>query len=436
MFRELSAPIAVQWETTSACPKKCFYCANHWRHSTSLPPQTANTDLTIAARVVDEVLSAKVFSVTITGGEPLLVLEHLAPELRRLAAAGVVLSLNSTLAGLTQELACLIKDLGIRNALVSIPSHDPSTDALITNTPTSWKRTAAGVALANQTGLRIEANMVVCRYNIHQIYETAKYAKQLGIQYFAATKMSHPSTDACLIDSMLSPTEFQHMAAQLKRVKDELGLAVDTVQAYGFCTLDDTAIRGEIPAFNKTCSAGKTFCMVSPTGEVRPCPLVSDSYGNVHTSGGLLAAWRAMKTWRDDSLLPSECRGCRHKSTCAGGCKADAKHSRSGYGHLDPYCNPDRIPAMPNTKRPAHEMPLLYTVNPGAKSRPEAFGGLLYVRGSQWCALDARLYAMLQEPAAVYSRDVFASRLGISPTQANDTMHFLASKNILVKSKN
>src|ERR1035438_8755304 len=153
MFRELSAPIAVQWEITSACPKRCFYCANYWRHGSDLAVQPAVPSKSVLDRIVDQIISARVFSVTITGGEPLLVIERCAPALRRLAEAGVVLCLNSTVAVLTPELALILKDLGIRNALVSIPSFDPQTDALITNSKSSWQSTAAGVGIALKAGI-------------------------------------------------------------------------------------------------------------------------------------------------------------------------------------------------------------------------------------------------------------------------------------------
>ena len=255
MFRELSAPIAVQWEITSACPKRCFYCANYWRHDSELISQPAVPSRQLLERIIDQIISARVFSVTITGGEPLLVIEHCAPSLQRLTDAGITLSINSTMFGLTPELATTLTGLGIKSALVSIPSFDPKTDALITNSTSSWRNTASGIGIAIKAGVRIKANMVVCRHNVSQIFTTAKYAKDLGIKDFAATKMSHPSSDACFQDTMLTRAEFQFMASELKRIKAELGMNVDSVQAYAYCGIDDNSIREDFPIFNKTCSA-------------------------------------------------------------------------------------------------------------------------------------------------------------------------------------
>jgi len=437
MFRELSAPIAVQWEITSACPKRCFYCANYWRHNSELISQPAVPPRKLLERIVDQIISARVFSVTITGGEPLLVIEHCAPSLRRLTEAGITLSLNSTMVGLTPELTAILTDLGIKSALVSIPSFDPKTDALITNSASSWRNTAAGIGTAVKAGIRIKANMVVCRHNVSQIFMTAKYAKDLGIKDFAATKMSHPSSDVCLGDAMLTRDEFQFMASELKRVKAELGINVDSVQAYAYCGIDDNSIREDLPIFNKTCSAARTFCMVAPNGEVRPCPLVSDVYGNVADNNGLVNAWRAMKSWRDDSLLPKQCLECGHKTTCAGGCKADGKHSGGSYGSPDPYCNFKHMPVLP--KKISLEKKKLqssYEVNPKLRFRTESFGGVVFVRGLRWCATDQALYAALQKPSARYSVSDFARAMKIPDVDAEHTMRFLIGKGVLVESKN
>lgn len=436
MFRELSAPIAVQWEVTSACPKRCFYCANYWRHDSALAAQPALPLRPVLDKIVDQIISARVFSVTITGGEPLLVIERCAPALRRLKEAGVALCINSTMAVLTPELAAILKDLGIGSALVSIPSFDPKTDALITNSESSWRNTAAGVAIALEAGIHIKANMVVCQHNIDQIFLTANYVKKLGVTHFAATKMSPPSSEEPFGDAMLSAEQFQLMAAELKRIKGELGLNVDTVQAYAYCGLADNNLRAELPVFNKTCSAARTFCMIAPNGAVRPCPLVSDIYGNALDESGLVGAWQAMRGWRDDSMLPEQCSGCRHKATCAGGCKADAKHAGGSYGRPDPYCNFKHTPLIPKVRIDRTELHPAYRVNPRVRFRPESFGGIAYVRGTTWCPVDHRLYGTLTRAGASYTTADFARDLEVEAAEAGRTMDFLFRKGVLMASNN
>lgn len=432
MFRELSAPLSVQWEITSACPKRCFYCANYWRHGNDKSESDLSSPKKIS-HIVNQIIDAGVFKVIITGGEPLLVVQRVASELKRLSDANIKLSLNSTLSDISPDIIDVLLDIGISSALVSIPSYDPNTDVLITNTASSWEKTSRGIREAISHGMKLCANMVVCRHNSDQVFDTAKYARSLGIMDFAATKMSHPSTHNDLTDAILTSDQFQSMARQLQRVKHELGMRVSTVQSYAYCGLSVENIREDIPSFNSTCSAAKTFCMISPSGLVRPCPLVSDSYGSVLTSGGLIDAWQSMKSWRDDSFMPSECSNCMHKATCAGGCKADAKSAYGSYSSPDPYCRLSAIPIIPQRERIWEEHLAQYQFNSKIKSRFESFGGILYQSDARWLAVDSKLYNLSQRQDMLFTREDFATALGVSLLEADKTMTLLLEKKILIE---
>jgi radical SAM protein with 4Fe4S-binding SPASM domain len=176
--------------------------------------------------------------------------------------------------------------------------------------------------------------------------------------------------------------------------------------------------------------------MIAPNGEVRPCPLVSDVYGNVMDNDGLVNAWRAMKSWRDDSLLPQQCLDCGHKVTCAGGCKADAKHSGGSYGFPDPYCNFNHTAVIPKVSLEKKKLQSSYQVNPKLRFRTESFGGVVFVRGLKWCATDQSLYDALQQSSARFSVGDFARKMDVSDAEAERTMSFLIGKGVLVEPKN
>lgn len=431
MYRELTAPISIQWALTSACSRRCFYCANHWRHdeASGVQPELASTEA--LNLIVSRILAAKVFSVTITGGEPLLVMGHCIPQLQRLAAAGISLSLNSTMSGLSRELALLLLSIGVKSALVSLPSHDPETDAKITNSRHSWSLTAEGIRTAIEAGIRIQANMVVCRHNINQIYQTAQYAKTLGIRHFAATKMSHPAITSQLPDIMLTGNDFQKMAADLLRVKADLGMSVSTVQAYAYCAVADSEVREQLSCFDRTCSAGKTFCVLAPNGDVSPCPLVPEVYGNILQTDGLGNAWRAMKMWRDDTFLPDQCTVCAHKRTCAGGCRYDAYISSGSYKAPDPYCDLRNVPVLKEKPTIKRTLSTTFRPHPGIRSRPEAFGGILYRSGGRWVPVDASLFGIMTAPGATYTLRDFAYSLAVRDEVAGKTVGYLLANGFL-----
>ena len=70
MIKQLVAPIYVQWEVTPLCNFKCIHCYNAWRRGVE-KEYTTNVDLYPVIK--NEIIKNRIFLVTITGGEPLLV---------------------------------------------------------------------------------------------------------------------------------------------------------------------------------------------------------------------------------------------------------------------------------------------------------------------------------------------------------------------------
>lgn len=191
-YKTLSAPIMVQWEVTPNCNHNCVHCYNHWRTKEPVIIR-GEKGTSLNEIVVQEIISNKVFAVNITGCEPLMVIEQIAPSIRRLTENGVQVTMNSNLTLLTKERAQLLKESGIKSILVSVPSGDAKTCDQITEKKDSLQRIVSGILIAKESGIRVFPNMVVSRVNKNQIDETAKLIASLGLEHFAATRASDPS---------------------------------------------------------------------------------------------------------------------------------------------------------------------------------------------------------------------------------------------------
>ena len=198
MYRKLSAPAAVQWEVTPSCNHLCVWCYNFWREGDPLPSLPDDYEVRYS-KVVDELIRMRVFSVIITGGEPMMVIERVAPFIKRLSDAGIHIYLNSNLTLLSPERAQLIKDAGVRSILVSLPSADPETCDRLTNSRNAVDRTTRGIKIALEFGFPVMVNMVVSRDNLHQVRMTAEYVASLGVKRFAATRASNPWREVALL---------------------------------------------------------------------------------------------------------------------------------------------------------------------------------------------------------------------------------------------
>lgn len=395
-FRRLSAPITVQWETTSLCNKSCVHCYNYWRDSTStLVRSGARLNAAGARAVVEQVLANRVFHVVITGGEPLLVVDDLLPHCRELVDQGVLVTFNSNLMGFGPSEAAGLREAGVESILGSLPASTQETDKLITGNPDSFYSTVDGIRTALEFGFNLSVNMVVSRKNLDDVGATAQLAHSLGVRRFTASRALRPANAVNFDELRLTRHDFGSLAMQMKDIKEELGLSVGSVEGYPLCALDDSDLRDEI-GFNRACNAGKTFCVMGTSGAIRPCTHLEESH-----SGDLQEAWVAMEAFRRVSeRLPLECADCVVRYSCGGGCKADALHESDSYRAADSLCDPTaNVQGVTRVSTVDYECGCdRFAVHSAVRFRREAFGGVVFRDPQRWLAVGPDTYRFLTGP--------------------------------------
>lgn len=78
-----------------------------------------------ADRIADKIIELKPAHVVITGGEPMLHFHDVFPLLKMMVSNGIVVSINTNATLITEEIAELMKEIGI-GCLVSLPCSDKS----------------------------------------------------------------------------------------------------------------------------------------------------------------------------------------------------------------------------------------------------------------------------------------------------------------------
>ncbi len=427
MYKTIRSPMIVQWEVTDRCNKNCVHCYNHWQLSQNdmVTEESVNYETS-----VQEIIKNDVFLVIVTGGEPLLVFDRIFPYLKKLRAANVDVSINSNLSLLTHKIALKLKEIGINSFLTSLPGHTQSLDYQITQSTRSWEQTSQGIRLAIQEGFHVTANMVVSKINLPFIYDTGRYAKELGVNVFSVTKASQPTNCPDFTPFRLSRSDFRQSARELLRVKKDFDIAVDSIEGYPVCSIEDPILRQEV-GFSRICTAGRTFCVISTDGTKRPCIVLSDKY-----VGDLNTAWLAMDEFRSNDMIPSECNNCPRKFNCMGGCKAEAKHVNGSYRQPDPYCDfavPIENLVDGQIKESIKDLPTVLYLNPKAKIRQENFGGIIYVSPRYWSLINEDLYQFMKtinyQPFS--TRDLSLA-MSITDEQAKQTVLFLAKRHLLL----
>jgi len=434
MYQKLSAPITVQWELTPWCIYSCEHCYNYWLRGEHPKRRLTLEQLDMQHKIKQELIDNKVFRVTLTGGEPLGVLEQTFPMLLELKEAGIGMSMNTNLALLNERNIALLKQLGIRSILTSLMSSDPKINDEIAQHKGAYKKTVVGIKLAIENGFRVTVNMVVSKKNLATIYTTGKLSKELEVYCFCATKASKPSNCDNFDEYTLNTLQLRSMFSELLRVKDDFDIAVDSLEHYPACIFTSDAMRTSFGKRN--CSAAKTICAIGFEGFIRPCSRALLPYGNI-TETGLLQTWQSMGNWRDGSLIPSVCsQACgEFPANCGGGCRVEALNESKKLNGIDPYSLNHR-PISKKITNTKSELPTNAKVilAPNILFRTEEFGYIAYRSSSKWVPIDTTLYAILQgsleEGGGVKASDL-EKAYGCSSTSALGTLNLLHRRKIV-----
>jgi radical SAM protein with 4Fe4S-binding SPASM domain len=424
MHITLSAPIMANWEVTPVCNHNCLHCYNYWRDNQpdeKLPPNYDN----LFNSVTDEIIAHQVFSVSITGGEPLLVFDQICPFIEKLSQNHIDISLNSNLTLLTEKKAAILKEIGVRSILVSLPSADAAVNDQITNAAGSFPRIIRGIKIAQRFGFQLFINMVVSKLNFSQIQQTAAFVHSLGLTHFAATKASDPSNHRGFENHLLSLEEFHIMQEELEKSGREFGLTVNSLEANPICSFGGIAPEQGF----KFCTAGKTVCTIGSDGSVRPCNRVAIVYGSI--TDGLLPAWESMYEWRSSQWIPSECATCKAKYRCMGGCKADAYNTYQDFSKPDPMCDFEYARSTFPSKTVERTTIETFRINPRLKIRNEKFGAILYVSTSKWLAVDYTLLRLFTDRKEVIAIEDIQDAMNINRENAISLATTLQNKAII-----
>ena len=316
---QLLLPVTAQIEITDHCNFRCQHC---YKIDSDYQPENVEDEKIMA--IAQKLAENKVYNLILTGGEPMTHPRLLMQLVEYLTSMNCNLSVNTNLTLLTDELIDCFKKYNVRNLLVSCPSYDQEEYETITRTKRThgYERFCDNLRKLSDSGLHYTINMVVNQLNKNSIYKTAEFVKSLGSKSFGATPMAlnalYPRKDL-----LLNLNEVQNLLRTLIRVRDELNLEIDVMEALPKCAIPIDLVENGVFFTKRKCQAGLTVCAVSSNGDVRPCTHNTKSYGNILETP-LTEIWENMREWRDMTFVPDECKECQLVSACHGACRINA----------------------------------------------------------------------------------------------------------------
>ena len=308
-------PVSVVWEITDVCNMKCGHCRASARNASINSSELDDI-------IVQNILESKVFSVNLSGGEPLL---H--PSILRLirlfheARIDVCVSTNGWY---FLEMAKQLINAGLNMLQVSIDGPEPLHDSF-RGMKSAYQRAVVALRTAVELGIRTQLNTTITSINIDCIEHSIDVARNLGVNRVFYRRII-PYGRSCANNSLLpNRDKYLRRIMELSKMEvDGLEISIDDPVLNVMHTPKDGNVIG--------CGAGIKSLGITCFGDVYPCIFFRERVGSLRENS-------LLEIWQNSAILNrlrnrdiSVCGTCRHKERC-GGCRA-----YSGMFNQDKFC--------------------------------------------------------------------------------------------------
>ena len=297
---DMGVPISVHLDVTYRCNERCVHCyLDHEDHGEMTTAEIKN--------VLDQLAEAGVFFLTFSGGEVFMRRDFFEIlEYARGLLFNVKIKTNAVM--IHQAEAQRIRALGVDTIQISVYSHRPEVHDAITKLPGSFVRTIKAIRFMRDQGLKVTIANVLMTWNRHDSDGVQKLAAELGVHY------TLDPTITPKMDGDTSILSLRIAGEELPEVFRNPALVPNTEE---FCAPPKPVSEDDLEGYS--CSAGHSFCYISPYGDVFPCVQFPLPSGNIRQQ-------KFMDIWNHSSELKevrsikakdlTTCSSCSHVSSC------------------------------------------------------------------------------------------------------------------------
>jgi len=349
------APFTIAWELTRACAYACKHCR------AEAQPRRDPRELTTeeAFRLIDQIREFGDPILVVTGGDPMMrpdryeILEYAVQQ-------GLRTSLTPTTTRLvTPQALVRAREAGVRRMAVSLDGPGPEAHDAFRGFRGSFE---IALGIARQivaSGMSLQVNTTVSRYNRHQLDEMAELVASLNAVQWSLFFLV-PTGRARAAD-MISAQEHEEVFNWLYDLSHRAPFDVKSTAAPAYRRVviqrerqahPDGAGNGPLTlagagyryqdGLNRPAKAvndGNGFCFISHIGDVCPSGFLPLPAGNVRQQpvAEIYRDSPLFRSLRDPEQLKGKCGRCEFREVC-GGSRARAYGLTGDYLESDPSC--------------------------------------------------------------------------------------------------
>lgn len=331
-------PTTIQFEITDDCNLRCLHCY-HLDNTEEVEIKFSEANREKIMQIAQKIVDLKIFSVVITGGEPLTKKDIVLELAEFFDSNNIAVSLNTNLLLLTEEFLQDPRSNCLKSFLVSCASSNPKIYKEMT-----WNGNydvfERKLKLLQKYNRAYGINMVVNTRNLCDVKNTAIHMHGLGVKNFYATPMSlnlyYPD-----LEHFLTKEQIISFVYDLVWIRDELDMNIDILETIPKCIFPKEILDRKFSFLSRKCQAGVMTATINYKGSVRPCSHNPDIFGNI-LEEDFFVILDKMKDWRERKYVPIECEGCKlYKDSCFGGCRMSSKafDKEHRINAVDPWFN-------------------------------------------------------------------------------------------------
>jgi putative heme d1 biosynthesis radical SAM protein NirJ2 len=323
--------VIISWNITRACNLACRHC-----YRDAGPRDLGELTTLEGKQLLADIARARFKIVVLSGGEP-LVREDIFDLISEVGSLGMrpVLGTNGML--ITPQAARKLKAAGLQRAGISLDSRNPDFHNWLRCDARAWQKAVKGMQNCKDAGLEFQVHTTVTEHNRGEVLGVTDFAVQIGAAAHHVFFLVPVGRAVNMEEDSLRAAEYERLIRASMKKQQEIDIELKPTCAPQFMRI--AAQMGIDVRFNRGCLAGVSYCVVTPAGDVNPCPYLPLKVGNVREQP-FWKIWEESEVFRTlrTGQLGGKCGPCRYRDVCAG-CRARAYYYSGGdYMAEEPWC--------------------------------------------------------------------------------------------------